>query len=216
MNIGYSMLKFKKCLAAVLFTLVLLVSVCFGTNYVYADETDAIELYQGNPQANVNFQCENMLPGDSVSQTFSVKVYHDKDLTLYFNENITDEIKNLGDVLELKVVDADTGEVICDSSFTQSDGIEYLKTLKANTQGETVVNFIIDAAVDTSVGNEYQGAALSADFKWYVNIDDQEGLTPPQTGEKPITVIYIILGVACVILITSVLIKRCKGDKKNG
>lgn len=209
---------YNKIQAALMAIFILLSLLCMGTNNVFAQDnsTDVIELYQGNAQANENFQCENMLPGDSVSKTFSVKVYHDKDITLHFNENITDEIKNLGDVLKFKVLDADTGEIICDSTFAQSNGVDYSKTLTANSQGQTVVNFIIEVSVDTSVGNEFQAAALTADFKWYVNVDDQGGLIPPQTGEKPITLIWIVLGAACVILMASILIKRSKGDKTNG
>lgn len=207
-------------LSASFMAVFILVSFLFtGISSAFAEENSAkvIELYKGNEQSNINFQCENMLPGDSISRDFSVKVYHEEDITLYFNEKITDETKNLGDVLQFKVIDVDTGEVICDSTFSQADGVDYAKTLAANSQGETVVNYRIEISVDTSVGNEYQAAVLTADFKWYVNENDQGGLTTiPQTGDKPITVIWMILGIACVVLITSLLIKRSKGDRENG
>lgn len=182
-----------------------------------AETGDALELYRGNPEANTRFQVDNMLPGDMAAKDYSVKVYHDGDITLYFQEEITEQLKNLGQVLHIKVTDTDTGEVVCDTFFSEADGFDYAKTLKANSQGYSIVNYKIEASVDTSVGNEYQGAQLTADFKWHVNEEDQGNLTPPiQTGQKPVTPLLIVLGVALVVLVASILIKRRKEDKKNG
>lgn len=179
-----------------------------------AENGEALELYSGNPQANKRFQVENMLPGDVVTQDFSVKVYHNADITLYFQETVTDEFKNLGQVLRIKVIDSDSEEVICDDFFNMAEGVDYAKTLKASSQGYSVVNYRIEVSVDTSVGNEYQGAELTADFKWYVNEEDQGGLTPPiQTGQRPLTALWVILGVALVVFVTLVIIKRRKEDR---
>lgn len=206
--------------SVLLLAIISLVLFSLSADTVFAEDADnsagVIELYQGNADANENFYCVNMLPGDTVSQNYSVKVFHNRDITLRFNETITDETKNLGGVLKIKVINSDTGDIICDSTFGELNGTEFSETLTASSDGFTVVNYQITASVDTSVGNEYQAASLTADFKWYVDAEDQGGLTVPQTGEKPMTAVWIILGAACVVLLISVLIRRGKGDRENG
>ena len=54
-----------------------------------------LELYRRQPQDNEKFVVRDMLPGDSVSQFYAVKVYHDADVELLFTADITEQTKHV-------------------------------------------------------------------------------------------------------------------------
>ena len=170
-----------------------------------SDEADkpsapVLELYAGRPDVNRKFEVNNMLPGDVETRYFCVKAYHDADITLYFRADVTEQTKNLGDVLHIKVTHLDSGRVLCDAPFAEIDGKEFSELLTANAQEETVAYFQIDVSIDTSVGNEYQAAKLLADFAWYVK--DEGGLTPPpQTGDTTNLILWAVLAASSLLLI---------------
>ena len=174
-----------------------------------------LELYQGRPDANQRFEVSNMLPGDSVTQYFCVKVHHDADIDLFFRVDVTEQTKSLGDVLHIKVTHLDTGRVLCDAPFSEIGGQEFSELLAKNAQGETTAYYQIDVSLDTSVGNEYQAAMLQADFEWYVK--DEGGLTPPQTGDTTHLVLWAVLALSSFLLILLLLTtKRRKEDEQHG
>lgn len=175
-------------------------------------EAAVLELYQGRPGDNVKFEVGNMLPGDSVTKYFCVKVNHDADITLLFNAEVTGQSQNLGDVLHIKVTHLDTGTVLCDAPFSQVDRQEFSELLKQNAQNETIAYYQIDVSVDTSAGNEYQGAALTADFNWYVNENEEGTLTPPKTGDTTNIVLWAVLAVSAAGVLI-LLLKSRKGEK---
>lgn len=176
-------------------------------------QTTSLELYQGVPEVNEKFTAENMLPGDAVKKNFSVKVNHKKEIALYFNTEITQETKNLSDVLQIKVTDLNSGEVLCNGSFAELNEKEFSVLLPQNAQGSTTVNYEIEVSADTSIGNEYQAAALMADFHWFV---EDEGSLTPDTDD------YLTLGLwlvgfllcAALLIVVFVMLKRAKGEKK--
>ena len=176
-------------------------------------QTTSLELYQGVPEVNEKFTAENMLPGDTVKKNFSIKVNHKKEIALYFNTEITQETKNLSDVLQIKVTDLNSGEVLCNGSFAELNEKEFSVLLPQNAQGSTTVNYEIEVSADTSIGNEYQAAALMADFHWFV---EDEGSLTPDTDD------YLTLGLwlvgfllcAALLIVVFVMLKRAKGEKK--
>ena len=186
------------------------------SNTAQASEGQAatIELYQGNAEVNRRFEAGNMLPGDVETGYFCVKVHHQKELSLFFNTEVTEETQNLGDALFVKVTNMDSGEVLCDAPFSEVQGKEFSTLLPKADSGETVVYYRVDVYTDTSMGNEYQGAALKADLNWYV--EDDGSLTPPQTGDTSNIVLWVVLGVSCVVLIVLLWCRSRKGDAKNG
>lgn len=175
-----------------------------------------LELYQGKPGDNQKFEVSNMLPGDSVTQYFCVKVYHNANITLFFNTEVTEETKNLGDALHIKVTHMETGKVLCDAPFSEIDGQDFSEFLAKNAQGETAAYYQINVFLDTSVGNEYQAAMLQADFEWYVK--DEGGLTPPpQTGDTTNLVLWTVLTLSSLLLLLLLLLtRRRKGDGQRG
>lgn len=172
-----------------------------------------LELYAGRPDANQKFEVGNMLPGDVETRYFCVRAYHEEDITLFFRAEVTEQTKNLGDVLHIKVTHLDAGKVLCDAAFNEIDGEEFSELLTANAQEETTGYYQIDVFLDTSVGNEYQAAMLEADFEWYVK--DEGGLVePPQTGDTTNLVLWIVLAVSSLLLMVF-LWKRRKEEEKH-
>ena len=173
---------------------------------------ELLELYKTKPEDNEKFEVENMLPGDTVTRYFCVRVNHGEALDLYFTADITGQIKQLGDVLEIKVTRVGEDTALCDLPFSEADGREYKTSVAENGSGVTDVYYRIDVSLDTSVGNEYQAAGLTADFKWFVK--DESGLVSPGTGDTSITVLWALLAASSAALIILLPVYR-KGDKKR-
>ncbi len=176
-------------------------------------EAALLELYRGRPEVNEPFAVDNMLPGDSVTRYFCIHASHDTDLHLIFQPEITDQTQGLADVLHIKVTRLDTGEVLCDGAFSLADQQEFVTVLPRNGQGESTIYYRIDVSADTSIGNEYQLASLTADFHWYVNGGDQGALTPPKTGDTAMpAIMWTVLCLSASALVVLLLIRR-KGAK---
>ena len=143
-----------------------------------AEETDRkaayTELFEINTVSNKKFEAKNMLPGDSVSQYYCVRTFHKESLPVYFSVKVTEETKELSKALRLRVARPETGEVLCDASFSELNEKEWAITLPANENGNTVSYYKIEAYLTTDTGNEYQAAMLKADFSWYVKAEDQK------------------------------------------
>ena len=173
---------------------------------------ELLELYKTKPEDNEKFEVKNMLPGDTVTGYFCVRVNHGEALDLYFTADVTGQIKQLGDVLEIKVTRVGEDTALCDLPFSEADGREYKTSVAENGGGVTDVYYRIDVSLDTSVGNEYQAAELTADFKWFVK--DESGLVSPGTGDTSITVLWALLAASSAALIILLPVYR-KGDKKR-
>ena len=186
-----------------------------GTDNTESGRTAAkmLELYQGKPSDNQKFNVRNMFPGDQETRYFCIKTYHNADITLFFRADVTEETKNLSDVLQIKVTQMESNEVLCDAPFSQIDGQEFSQLLSANPENETVSYYQIDVSLDTSVGNEYQAALLKADFEWYV--EDEGELTPPKTGDRTNVLLWIVLAASLLLLILLLTVKRRKENEQH-
>ena len=174
-----------------------------------------LELYQGKPGDNEPFAARNLLPGDRVTKYFCVRTIHKAGTTLYFQTEVTEQTKQLGDVLHIRVTHMGSGEVLCDAPFSDIDGMEFAQYLAYNAQGETMSYYRVDVSLDTSVGNEYQAALLKADFIWYVR--DEGTLAPPKTGDWTDLTLWITMAVSALLLILLTLYaRRKKEDKQHG
>lgn len=165
-----------------------------------------IELYQGKAEDNRRFEARNMLPGDKLTQYFCVKAYHDADLNLFFRAQVTQQTKNLGEVLHIRVTHLDTGKILCDAPFADIQDKPFSELLPVNEQGETTAYYEVEVSLDTSVGNDYQEAMLKADFQWYV--EDEGGLKPPPTGDTTNLVLWTVLAGSSFLLIILLLVGR--------
>lgn len=170
----------------------------------------SLELYAGHPGDNEKFEATNMLPGDSETKYFCVKTHHAADISIYFNIEVTEQTKALGDVLHIKVTHLDTGKVLCDGAFNEVKDTDFAEALTKNSKNETVSYYQVEVSLDTSVGNEYQAAMLKSDFNWYVTAEDETHLTNPQpkTGDFTNITLWIVLGAASLMLMILMLKKR--------
>lgn len=129
-----------------------------------------------------------------------------------FFADVTGQTKQLGNVLEIKVTRVGEDTALCDLPFSEADGREYKTSVAENGSGVTAVYYRIDVSLDTSVGNEYQAAELTADFKWFVK--DESALESPVTGDAGGTVLWALLAASSAALIILLPVYR-KGDKKR-
>lgn len=177
-------------------------------------QAPVLSLYQGRPEVNQPFRVSNMLPGDQVTQYFCIKASHEKDITLFFEARVTEQTKALADVLHIKVTHLETGKVLCDDVLSQVDGKAVSEKIAAQQSEESICYYRIDVSVDTSVGNEYQGAGLAADFVWYV--EDNGSLNPPaQTGETAPVLLWSVLAAASLGLVVVLALSK-REEKQNG
>lgn len=180
------------------------------------DEKQAtvLELYSGNSEVNEKFTAENMFPGDVIKKSFCVKTHHDDNVTLNFKIEVTEEIRSLGDVLHIKVINSDSKSVLCDAPFSQVKDRDFSELLVQNGAKETISNYDVEVSLATSVGNEYTQASLKADFKWYVAGEDKESLAPaPNTGDSFYIILWIVAALCSLALIILLLVKRRKGER---
>lgn len=149
------------------------------------DDSPSLELYKSHAKDNEPFQVSNMVPGDKVSQDFTVRIHHKDQVTLYFKGLVTKQSKDLGDVLQVRVTDKNSGKIICRGTFNTINNKEYSQEIAQSGSGQTDVTYQVDAWFDTSVGNAYQKAFLDADFQWYVK--DDGNTEPTQPSDNPTT-----------------------------
>ena len=186
-NIQYS--RSAKIMKRIIWMLcILLVLSGAGLGIVSAaplDDSPSLELYKNHAKDNEPFQVSNMVPGDKVSQDFTVRIHHKDQVTLYFKGLITKQSKDLGDVLQVRVTDKNSGKIICQGTFNTINNKEYSQEIAQSGSGQTDVTYQVDAWLDTSVGNAYQKAFLDADFQWYVK--DDGNTEPTQPSDNPTT-----------------------------
>ncbi len=171
-----------------------------------------VSLYQGQPEDNLPFQVTNMLPGDTYTQRFAVEVSHSNPVELYFNALVTQQTKNLGQVLTIRVTHLESGEVIYDGAFHDMAVTGYAVDLPQASGNKTVANYEIQVSLPTSAGNEYQAAMLMCDLQWYVS--DQGSLVPPQTGDGFSPLIWGVLALASAGVLVLLLVRR--KEARNG
>lgn len=171
-----------------------------------------LTLFQGRPDANKPFEARGLLPGDSVTQYFCIRAYHDADIPLYFRAEVTEETKALADVLQVRVTDPRAVQWLPRECCGLA-GTGVFRELSANAEGESTVYYRVDVSLDTAVGNAYQEAVLKADFHWYVK---DGGLTPPQTGTAADLALWCVLGASALLLILLLVFKRRKGETRHG
>ena len=180
------------------------------------EETKAqlLQLYSGHADDNVPFAADNLLPGDSVTQYYAVQMHHTDDLTLLFRTDVTEETKDLGNVLHIRVRNLETGAVLCDGMFAEIDGREVSEAFAVDGAAESIAYYEVTVSMDTSVGNAYQAARLLADFHWYAA--EEESLTDaPQTGDNLMLLLWVVIAVSAILLILLVLYRRRREDKVN-
>ncbi len=176
------------------------------------NKATVIELYKGQASDNEKFQVTNMLPGDTETKYFAVKVSHHADAIVYFNAEITEQTKNLANVLHIKVTHLENGKVIYDGTFADMNIDGYGETFATTESTETVAYYKIEVSLPTSTGNEYQSAKLLADFNWFVK--DTGPLDSPQTGDNSNIMLYFII-MCCSLAMIIILLFFRRREKED-
>ncbi len=150
-----------------------------------------IALHKNQPSDNEKFTVENMFPGDTETKYFAVKVNHHSDVIVYFKAEVTEQTKQLADVLHIKVTHLDSDKVIYDGTFAEMSSDGYGVSYETTQSTESVAYYKIEVSLPTSTGNEYQAAKLMADFDWFVK--DTGPLDSPQTGDNSNIALWVII-----------------------
>lgn len=168
------------------------------TGNIDMKEATSIELFRRHSDWGKRFEAKNMLPGDRLTENYLIRVYHDDDLHLAFRADVTSETKHLGNVLRIRIMRSDTGEVLMDEPFSSADGKTVSVPLLASEEGISDVYYRVEVFLDTDVGNAYQAAMLEADFTWFVL--EEQALTAPKTGETVDVVLWSMFAVSVSML----------------
>ena len=129
-----------------------------------------ISLHKGQFTDNEPFKVINMLPGDSEVKNFCLKVSYKNSGTIKFLVDIHNKPEKLLEVLKLKVVLLNSGDVLYDGLVRDMGELETYTLKKSDTAKTEELYYEISTYLDTSVGNEYMDSKeLKADFKWWVD-----------------------------------------------
>ena len=123
-----------------------------------------IDLYRGKTGENEPFICTNMLPGDSVSRFFRLKVTHTGETTVSFSMRYTSE-SVLAEILCVKVTLSTTGEVMYDGLISEMPTKLEHKIAAEGTQTSQVV-YQVTVYMPTEATAEYMGKTVTAEFEW--------------------------------------------------
>ncbi len=164
-----------------------------------------IELYQGQPVDSERFEVANMLPGDTETRGFAVKITHNANVSVLFNARVTSQTKSLADVLQIKITNQESGKVVYEGAFADMKTTGYGESFSTLEKTETVAYYTIEVSLPTSVGNEYQGASLTANFEW--RVQGVEVLDVPQTNKEYLW-IWIVIGVSMVIMVAWLILRN--------
>lgn len=172
-----------------------------------------LKLHKSKPEDNACFTAKNFFPGDSQTRRYCVKVSHQNAVAVRFRADIRQGCEKLAEVLKCRVELLSTGQTMYDGLMREMPN-PLTHTLGARKGGESEVYYQITAYLDTSVGNDYQGRELTADFVWWV--EGTEGTKPSSaTGENYFPA---LAGVAAAVFALGILTacRRRKGAPDKG
>lgn len=154
-----------------------------GIKPVFAAQPETVlTLDSRNDYENVPFEASNMFPGDTETNIYNVKVVYEDTVKVRFRINIHENYEKLAEVLRCKIVLKNTEETLYDGLM--KDAPNAMEHTLAKTEGnEAELTYEINAYLDTSVGNEYQGKKLKAAFVWW--IEGEEDLSDTDENQQP-------------------------------
>lgn len=128
-----------------------------------------LELNRGNSEDGTPFDVGNMFPGDRFEKVYNVKTSFRGNVTVRFKADVRVGSEKLAEVLKSRVIVEENGVKYLLYDGLMRDMPEYLGyNIYSETKTTAVLTYYISAYLDTSVGNEYQGKTLIADFRWWV------------------------------------------------
>ncbi len=174
------------------------------------ERATAIYLHNRNAGDNTAFAAKNLFPGDRETKYFCVRVTYFDDVTVKYHPDIRPGYEKLAEVLGCKIVLLNTGETMYDGPMEKMpESLNH--TLKTASETTTDLYYEITTYLDTSVGNEYQNKELIADFRWWVE-EDENLAQPPQTGALGNPALWIGLLIGSLFLLILLFITRKKEE----
>ena len=206
MNIA---LKLRRLSAAML-ALLVLSTLFLSASASSTSSTTDLKLYMGRADEEEAFNVPNMFPGDSVSKTYFLKVYYRDSITVHFRAAVRPGYEKLAEVLMCRVeVD---GSTLYDGLMKNMPSSLPYKIKSPKTE----LKYTITAYLDTSVNNDYMNKDLVADFRWWVEKQEQPNLTLPKTGDDfPLVTLLCVMAVSAGLFLVMMAWKR-KKEKRDG
>ena len=178
------------------------------------EKSSTIELYRGQPEQNTPFCVNNLFPGDSETRVFCVRVSYHDEILVHYQAEVRSGYEKVSEVLRVRIRLRDTEQIMYDGLMRDMpQGV----THKLSSEGSSVdeLTYEITAYLDTSVGNEYQGQDLIADFHWWV--EGVQNLDAPPTGDSFQIWLWVALGICCGrVLFLLLAARRHKEGNANG
>ena len=162
-------------------TAVLLLLTCLAPT-ILAAGTESLKLWAWDRKDTLSFDFQNMLPGDSEYKTYEITVSYKKATNLIYSIKIDEGGEKLAEVLRVEVSVDD--KIVYDGLM--KDMTPVIHNLSGNAPWKVL--FKVRVYLDTSVGNEYMGKTLSADFKWEISSGGSSGSDETTSSKKPSTI----------------------------
>lgn len=139
-------------------------------------DPEVLQLYKGQDHDQTAFAVSNMFPGDALYKEYNVQVSHRGTVVVHFDVNVRPtedpEGERLEEVLGCKI-EVDGVEVYNGRMKDVPDFIDH-ETPGSKRAVTTDLLYKITAYLDgPSVGNEYMNKDLVADFRWFVEVDEE-------------------------------------------
>lgn len=145
-----------------------------------------LTLRASSPKENMPFRVIDMLPGDSVTQTFVVNVKDRDARELRFALRLIPGSKKLAEVLNIRIFTASANAPLDETTAPLYDGtfaelseqtLSDPLILDLNGDSSEKIYYAICVSLDTSAGNEYQNLSLEAQFHWSILSENAETTT---------------------------------------
>lgn len=173
-----------------------------------------LELSSRQHDDSVQFNVNNLLPGDSVEQKYNVTVFCKGDVTVNFKSSVGENQK-LAEVMRVKIIFKETGETLYDGLIGEMTNSIPFKIFTDKSIAQKL-EYVIVFSLDKSAGNEYMNQTLDVDFEWWV--DEIDNLDIPKTGDNANILLWIIImtlsafGILILIIIKK---EECKCKEKK-
>lgn len=177
-----------------------------------------LKLYRNHAEDTAPFQVRNMFPGDVERKAYRLEVSYKGSVAVHFHADVRRGYEKLAEVLKCRV--SLDGALLYDGLM--KDMPESISRALPQSSGTTAsLDYDITVYLETSVGNEYMGKELYADFRWWVNEDDSGsdnpskpgGLIPPKTGDDSHIFLWVsVAGASALLLLLLLFLNRRKKE----
>ena len=162
------------------FFLILIVATMIFTCFspmVFAESKNSVKLTSWNRTNSINFDIQNMLPGDSETKEYAITVSDEKAIAITMQVTLETPAAKLGEVLAIKV--ESNGIVLYDGLMRD------MVSVSQNIDGQNLQDIIYKVTVflDESVTNEYMGFSLEATFTWLLERSPSTPISPTETAQ---------------------------------